>query len=417
MSDGAKTQRSTTTRVIIATWHFISRNLLSQVLSAILSIIVIARITNWWTGPQAYKVYVVGSFNPSEETTQEVWQGFTESAAPLGSIDGINVVADRANDAGDAKQAAKTATELSSRNDVLMVLGHILSTQSQAALPAYLHTNPPVPVILATETNPEVLPKNSPDEPPYPVFRLSPTDDKQATKAADFAVESLTSNTFWIVRDTQNHIYSDYLAVAFHKQIDCAGKRVVMTGSTDEPPNPEELRKANIDCVFFAGAEAQAMTLIDQIASIPWTKKPRIILSDWSVGPNLIHKKGKAAEGIFFTHPLSADIYNKQQYVWYGRQAREIVEYLIRDADARFARALAEKQPISFSLRRFLNAHRVDDARTAIGVIMNERHTFETSGKTIFKFDHDGKSTTEFHVWQIQKQKFVECEEDKQNCK
>jgi hypothetical protein len=78
---------------------------------------------------------------------------------------------------------------------------------------------------------------------------------------------------------------------------------------------------------------------------------------------------------------------------------------------------LTEREPLSFYFKRVLNAHRVGDARTAIGAIMNERHTFRSSDLT-YIFDHDGKgAANEFHVWQIQKGKFVECKEEDGNCK
>jgi ABC-type branched-subunit amino acid transport system substrate-binding protein len=287
-----------------------------------------------------------------------------------------------------------------------------------AALPSYLlHIEQQVPVILPTETNPELLPSNLPDENPYPVFRLSPTDDDQAAIAADFAIDKLQASQFWIVKDTQNRTYSEYLAAAFQKQVMNAGKHVVMTTTSDSFPNPDELKKTNINCVFFAGDELHAMTLIDQIVSIPWVKKPRIILSDWSVGPSLIPKEGRAADGIFLIHPLSAEVYNNDQFAWYGSQARGIVEHLVRDANARFSQALSDKEPLSYLFKRILNIHRVGDARTAISAIMNERHTFQTPTIT-YIFDHEGESSTsEFHIWQIQKQQFVECQEENGNCK
>jgi branched-chain amino acid transport system substrate-binding protein len=404
-------------RLLVATWRFVNRNVLTQVLSAILSLIIVARVTNWWTGPQSYKVYVVGSFNPPEETTLEVWQGFTANQLKL-TINGVSVVTERANDAGDPKEAAKIAGMLAARNDTLMVIGHVLSTQSQAALPVYLGSEPPVPVILATETNPYVVPSNSPDESPYPVFRLSPTDDKQAEIAAEFAMEKLGKNRFWIIKNTNNSTYSSYLASNFQERVVKAGRQVYKITDTDNLPDPDDLRNASIDCVFFAGDESHAMMLIDHIESVPWARKPRIILSDWSVGPNLIPRTGNKSEGIFLTHPLSADVYNKEQYVWYGKQSHEVVEQLITDASLRFAQALTDKEPVSFFFKRILNIHRVADARTAVITIMNERHTFSTTPNITYAFDHYGQSpTSEFHIWQIQKQNFVECEPEEENCK
>ena len=416
MGHSANENHRRTKRVLSAIWHFINENVLTQVLTAILSLIIVARVTNWWTGPQTYRVYVAGSFNPPEETTQEVWTGFTQKGESLGSIDGISVVAGRVNDSGNPEEAAKVAKDISQRNDTLMVVGHLLSSQSKAALPVYLQNIAvPVPVILATETNPDLMPSNLPDENPYPVFRFSPTDERQAAKAANFAVEKLHADRFWIVKDTENLTYSEYLANAFQQQVANAGKHVMMITTSDSFPNLDQLNKDNIQCVFFAGDEKHAMTLIDQIGSIQWAKKPRIMLSDWSAGPHLIPKEGKAIEGVYLFHPLSADVYNSAQYAWYGTQAREVVEHLVRDADSRFSQTLSREEPISYFFKKLLNIHRVGDARLAIGAIMNERHTYKTPSLA-YAFDHDGaSSTSEFHIWQIQKQKFVECQHE--NCK
>jgi branched-chain amino acid transport system substrate-binding protein len=416
MSHSTNEKQSGIRRFLGAIWHFFNENVLMQVVTAILSLVIVARITNWWTGPQTYRVYVVGSFNPSEETTQEVWNGFSQKDNNLGSIDGINVVIGRANDSGNPDEAARVANDLAQRGDTLMVVGHLLSSQSKAALPIYLRNiAEPVPVILATETNPELMPSNLPDENPYPVFRFSPTDDRQAAKAADFAVEKLHADRFWIVKDKDNLTYSEYLVKEFQRQVTKAGKHVITITDSDSLPNLDALNKANVQCVFFAGDEAHAMTLIDQIGSIQWASRPRIMLSDWSVGPRLIPQEGKAVEGVYLFHPLAANVYNSAQYAWYGSQAREVVEHLVRDADSRFSQTLSDKESVSYFFKRLLNIHRVGDARMAIGAIMSERHTYQTPTLT-YAFDHDGaSSTSEFHIWQIQKQKFVECQHD--SCK
>lgn len=157
------------------------------------------------------------------------------------------------------------------------------------------------------------------------------------------------------------------------------------------------------------------MTLINQIGSIKWTSKPRIMLSDWSVGPNLIPREGKAVEGVYLFHPLSAHVYNSTQYAWYGSQAREVVEHLVRDADSRFSQTLSTEEPVSYFFKKLLNIHRVSDARISIGAIMTERHSYQTPSLT-YAFDHDGaSSSSEFHIWQIQKQKFADCLRD--DCK
>ncbi len=62
-------------------------------------------------------------------------------------------------------------------------VGHVLSSTTKAALPIYMKTDPQIPVILTTETNPQILPARDDPDQEFPVFRLSPTDDDQALRA------------------------------------------------------------------------------------------------------------------------------------------------------------------------------------------------------------------------------------------
>ncbi len=173
--------------------------------------IVILPIWNSLAGPSAYVVYLVGDF--SDPTLANLRAGFEKSKKDL-QINHVNI-SFVALDA-KASEAKVVSARLAEQNDTLMVAGHLNTTPSADALPNYLRAHPPIPVVLPIETNPELLPADHTKY--YPVFRLSPTDDKQAEKAADFAVRN--GNGIWVIEDeTTNPVYTRYLANEFVKQV------------------------------------------------------------------------------------------------------------------------------------------------------------------------------------------------------
>ena len=176
-----------TPRWILDIWKILRNWVVLPLLGALLGAMLIGRIIDWVIGPKTYKIYVVGNFEDGGAAAS-IWDGISKGGS-LGKIDGIPVELEKGNDFGDPLSAQRISIDLASRNDLLAVVGHFASTQTKAALPAYLRTaNPPIPVILTTETNPNLLPPK-PRETIYdPVFRLSPTDDDQASKAAAFAI-------------------------------------------------------------------------------------------------------------------------------------------------------------------------------------------------------------------------------------
>lgn len=127
-------------------------------------------------------------------------------------LDGVSVTTEKMTDYGDPDRASSNADSLQRRSDVLMIVGPGSSTAAQRALPHYLQANPPIPVILTMETNPALytLPARDEDRVP-PVFRLFPTDDNQAKVAANF-IANQQAKSVWVVEDTSNPTYSQYLA-------------------------------------------------------------------------------------------------------------------------------------------------------------------------------------------------------------
>src|SRR5579885_1338974 len=116
-----------------------------------------------------------------DEATRQIKAGFLNGGNGGLTLNGAAIQFEALNDLGEPSNAQRIAADLAARDNTLLVVGHISSTQTKQALPAYLQkARPPIPVILTTETNPHLLPPKISDEIYYPVFRLSPTDDAQA---------------------------------------------------------------------------------------------------------------------------------------------------------------------------------------------------------------------------------------------
>src|SRR5689334_16746394 len=158
----------------------IKSTILSPFLSSVLGLVVITRLTGLFTGPDSYMIYFVGPLG-GDSSIVKIENIFRKAQLP--SIGGIPVKFEELDDSGDPAIARTIAKSLASRSDTLMVVGHVLSSTSKEALPVYMQSDPQIPVILTTETNPQILPSSADPDQEFPVFRLSPTDDDQAQSA------------------------------------------------------------------------------------------------------------------------------------------------------------------------------------------------------------------------------------------
>lgn len=386
------------------------------ILGVMVSLIVFDRVSLWWKGPASYKVYVVGDFGPNGPgVARQVLRGLSDrlsKAAVALAIDGRPVQVEARDDRGDERIARQIAKSLAAADDALMVIGHFASTRTKVALPFYLQVaDPPVPVILTTETNPDLLPlaELEDDEPYYPVFRLSPTDDQQAAQAADHAIEQ-ACQTFWVVEGEQNPVYAKYLANSFVKRVQERQQRVVLWTSGSGAASIvaySELRRRDvpIDCVFFTGDSASVRILIEQLVSIESERMPRLLLSD-AAATDKLSIEARAGDPVHVIHPLSAAQYQKpDRYAIYGAEAFELLERLVEGANDTYERAL-QRRSILYWMRRMLNIHRVADARVAIGAAMQRavltQRPFELDGGRQCIFRHNGtRSDARFNIWQI----------------
>src|SRR5438132_8334050 len=126
----------------------------------LLSGMIIGRIANAFLGAKTYYVYIIGDEN--DRSVKSMMNAAAEGS--YASLGDVAVKTEIRDDAGDPQRAETISQELANRPDVLMVAGHVYSTVTKSALPNYMGADPPIPVILTTETNPNLVPPPGPRE-------------------------------------------------------------------------------------------------------------------------------------------------------------------------------------------------------------------------------------------------------------
>lgn len=391
--------------------------LVLPLIATLISGVIIGRVVDGFIGPKKYVVYVVGDEN--DKSTEELMSSAKDG--DFGSkLDGVTVTTEKLNDFGDPERANSVAEDLQGRSDVLMVVGHGSSTCTQRALPHYLQSDPPIPVILTTETNPGLYSPPGPNEDRVtPVFRLFPTDDNQAQVAADFVAKE-GAKSVWVVADTSNPTYSQYLASTFLTDVYQAGPSLkVVLWSTNLNLPPYAVDKLGIDWVFFAGDWRNALVLIRQLSVMQGTRKTKVLLSDASVDKLLLTYGGPDVEGVYLLHPLAADAFTKNGYAGVGTEAHSLVSGLIDNAQDQFDQLAVDGAPVGYRLRKWLGLRRASDARRAVARFMTIAvHTktpfsspVSSPGGEITMQQDDSRAVVRkdasFHVWRIDHGQFV----------
>jgi len=365
----------------------------------------------WWLGPKAYKIYLVGSLTGRE--TERIFRGFQAQHELLTpKIGDVPVEISVVDDLGTSTGANGVSRIVSHTDDALLVVGHVISTDTIAALPNYIGSNPPVPVITTRETSADL---QCPREAAYcPVLRMSPSDVDQARDLVRFAVEKKPAGKFAVVAGDINSGYTRPLADLLAKQV--TEKRLAMDlfRSRSEIP-PRQFVNGRYDCVLVAGEAADAKSLVARIKeeyknSAENAIEPIVFLSDASFDQTLLMGGGgQLMDGVTLTYQLGR--YDEDQpYHAYGLDAFDLASALISMANGR---VLNGAVPWSYRLRRSINMHRVADARSillqAIYESFNRHLEFLSGSGELYKFDSDGhRLNGRFHMWQVKGSKLVD---------
>lgn len=414
----------------------LNRKVLKTLIGLVVITIFTTLVTHHWnkmtSGPDEYLLYVVGGkadVYGEKDFAYHMWRGIKDEWNNV-TVGNKTVNVKYLQDMWEPERAFEISQRLARRKDVLMVIGHFASSTSREALKNYLVAEPPIPIILTTETTPYLIPESLVERSSdLPLFRLWPTDKEQAESVADFATAT-GDEVFWVVEDRwKNTVYSHYLADEIVTQLqEKKGNNVILWSHNESIPSTKTLRDLGIQSVIFTGVASNALIFVNQVRKIwsegscqePECEKPNIFLVDASIDVEILKNHIDEMEGVYVTHPglvpckkiaNTVAPENLMQTGNLARDAAEIAKKLINDAKD-------DIQPPLF--RSILGIQSVKDVRRAIAGVMkkskNNNKIYvgvnEEHGKSIsYVFDKDGKNKkAEFRLWKIQGGQFRELE-------
>jgi branched-chain amino acid transport system substrate-binding protein len=195
--------------------------------------------------------------------------------------------------------ATNTATKLVSEG-VHVVLGHICSGATKAALGIYKDSN--VPVMSPSATNPALT--QSGDYPNF--FRTIASDDAQARLEVDFALDVLKLKKIAVLHDKGD--YGKGLA-EFAKGFLEADSRAevvfyegITPGAVDYSAVVQKIKKSGAEAVIFGGYHPEASKIVSQMRK---KRMDTIFISDDGVKDDTFIKVAQEhAEGVYATGPM-----------------------------------------------------------------------------------------------------------------
>ncbi len=226
-----------------------------------------------------------------------------------GGIDGKQIVIVAQDDQCKPELATNAATKLVS-DEVDVVLGHICSGATKAALPIYNNTK------LISMSPSATTPSLTTDgKSPY-FFRTIANDDAQAKLSAAFVNDTLKAKKVAIIHD--NGEYGKGYAENNKKLLEAAGKaevalfEAVNPDAVDYGATVKKLKREKVEAIIFGGYHPTASKLVQQM------KRDRVRIP--FIGPDgvkddtFIKMAGKEAEGVYASSPSdtsSLTIYQK----------------------------------------------------------------------------------------------------------
>lgn len=195
--------------------------------------------------------------------------------------------------------ATNTATKLISEK-VDVVLGHICSGATKAALPLYLSAN--VVVMSPSATNPGLT--QSGDYPNF--FRTIAADDAQARKGVEFLTDTLNAKKVAVVHDKGD--YGKGLAEFAKTFIEQTGKAEVVLfegvtpGAVDYSAVVQKIRRTGADAVYYGGYHPEASKIVTQMRKK--RMKTEFVSGDGVKDDTFIKVAGKYAEGVYASGPI-----------------------------------------------------------------------------------------------------------------
>ncbi len=309
-----------------------------------------------------------------------------------GGINGKQVELLIEDDVCKPEVATNTATKLIS-DGAKVVIGHICSGATKAALPIY--RNAKVLVISPSATDSDLTQSGE-----YPNFyRTIAPNDAQAKTEVDFALNNLKVKTIAIIHDKGD--YGKGFAKDAKKFIEESGKAKVVLfegitpGAVDYSAVIQKIKRSKADAVIFGGYHPEASKLVTQMRK---KRMDTIFLSDDGVKDDTFIKvAGKHGEGVYATGPadVSAHPLTKIYRAAYKEKYKE-------DPGAFFDNAIAATLALTNAIAKADST----DMDAVAQALQNEK--VETPFGTI-SFDKKGDAIgIGFVVYQVKDGKFVQ---------
>ena len=199
------------------------------------------------------------------------------------------------DDQGKAEEAASVVTKMTTRDDVIAVIGENSSNQSLAAAPICQAAK--VPMISPSSTNPNVTKKGD-----Y-IFRVCFTDPYQGKALATFVRNNLKATTAAVLKDNKND-YSVGLAQFFEESFKSLGGRIVgeqsySGGDNDFRPQLTSIKQMKPDVLFIPGFYTDVGQIAIQARDLG-INVPMVGGDGWD-SPTVIQIGGKSVDGSYFS--------------------------------------------------------------------------------------------------------------------
>jgi branched-chain amino acid transport system substrate-binding protein len=263
--------------------------------------------------------------------------------------------------------ATNTATKLVSEG-AHVVLGHICSGATKAALGIYKDSN--IPVMSPSATNPALT--QSGDYPNF--FRTIASDDAQARLEVDFALDVLKLKKIAVLHDK-----GDYgkglaeFAKAFLEK-DSRAEVVfyegVTPGAVDYSAVVQKIKKSKAEAVIFGGYHPEASKIVTQMRK---KRMDTIFISDDGVKDDTFIKVAqKYAEGVYATGPM--DVSSNPMAIAANEAHKKAYSadpgaFYLNAYSAAIALLNAIEQAGSTDYAAVTNALRTNDVETPLGKI------------------------------------------------
>jgi len=263
--------------------------------------------------------------------------------------------------------ATNTATKLVSEG-VHVVLGHICSGATKAALGIYKDSN--IPVMSPSATNPALT--QSGDYPNF--FRTIASDDAQARLEVDFALDVLKLKKIAVLHDKGD--YGKGLAEFAKAFLEKDSRAEVVfyegitPGAVDYSAVVQKIKKSGAEAVIFGGYHPEASKIISQMRK---KRMDTVFISDDGVKDDTFIKVAqKYAEGVYATGPMDvssnpmAIAANEAHKKAYGADPGA---FYLNAYSAALALLNAIEQAGSTDYAAVTNALRTKDVETPLGKI------------------------------------------------